>query len=422
MHHPATPSPAQAAPGAPTALAHAPGSRAGQAPSRRLQAVRDSGLLDSPAEPGFDSLTATAARLLGAAACFISIVDEQRDFYKSQSGFPEPLATAREMAGATFCHFTLDRDDVLAIDDTHSDPKWRAVPTVGSLGVRAYAGVPLRWAGQNIGSFCVIDTVPRAWTPDELETIRQLAASAARELDLRAAVAEAREAAAMARAQALSRESVLAVVAHDLRTPLQVLQLSAARLQRGRDPQESAVLQRMLSAVGIMTAMVEGLLKPSESPSTVQAIAVAQLSADAVHMMAPLAEKCRTALSPGDLPDAVVRVDYGQMVRVLGNLIGNSLKYSPEGSCVRLSGARADAPGAPWVELTVADNGVGMTPEEVAQAFDPGWQSERARARNDGVGLGLAIVKSLVESNGGRVRMESRPGEGTSVTIALPCA
>ncbi|MEZ4179860.1 sensor domain-containing diguanylate cyclase, partial [Salmonella enterica] len=82
--------------------------------------MRDSGLLDSPAEPGFDSLTATAARLLGAAACFISIVDEQRDFYKSQSGFPEPLATAREMAGATFCHFTLDRDDVLAIDDTHS--------------------------------------------------------------------------------------------------------------------------------------------------------------------------------------------------------------------------------------------------------------------------------------------------------------
>lgn len=422
MHHPATPSPALAAPGAPTALAHAPDAGAGQAASRRLKAVRDSGLLDSPAEPGFDNLTATAARLLGAAACFISIVDEQRDFYKSQYGFPEPLATAREMAGATFCHFTLDRDDVLAIGDTHSDPKWRAVPTVDSLGVRAYAGVPLRWAGQNIGSFCVIDTVPRAWTPDELETIRQLAASAARELDLRAAVAEAREAAAMARAQALSRESVLAVVAHDLRTPLQVLQLSATRLQRGRDPQDSAVLQRMLSAVGIMTAMVEGLLKPSQSPSTVQAIAVAQLSADAVHMMAPLAEKCSTMLSLGDLPDAVVRVDYGQMVRVLGNLIGNSLKYSPEGSCVRLSGAWAGAPGAQWVELTVADNGVGMTPEEVAQAFDPGWQSERARARNDGVGLGLAIVKSLVESNGGRVRMESRPGDGTSVTLALPCA
>lgn len=422
MHDPEIHPHEQAAPGAHPVPSRTPEPWDSQASPRRLRAVRDSGLLDSPAEPGFDSLTATAARLLGAAACFISIVDERRDFYKSQSGFPEPLATAREMEGATFCHFTLDRDDVLAIEDTHSDPKWRAVPTVDSLGVRAYAGVPLQWDGQNIGSFCVIDVVPRAWTPDELETIRQLAASAARELDLRAAVAEARHAAAMARAQALSRESVLAVVAHDLRTPLQVLQLSATRLQRSSDTQEGAILQRMQSAIGIMATMVEGLLKPSESPSTVQAIPVAQLSADAVHMMAPLAEKCRTTLSLGDLPDAVVRVDYGQMVRVLGNLVGNSLKYSPEGSCVRLSGALAGTPHAPWVELTVTDNGVGMSPEEVAQAFDPGWQSERARLRNDGVGLGLAIVKSLVESNGGQVRMESRPGAGTSVTIALPCA
>lgn len=422
MHDPATRPSERAAHGAPPAHVQAADLGASQASPRRLQAVRDSGLLDSPAEPGFDSLTATAARLLGAAACFISIVDERRDFYKSQSGFPEPLASTREMAGTTFCHFTLDRDDVLAIEDTHADPQWRAVPTVDSLGVRAYAGVPLRWDGQNIGSFCVIDVVPRAWTPDELETIRQLAASAARELDLRAAVAEARQAAAMARAQALSRESVLAVVAHDLRTPLQVIQLSAARLQRSSDPQQAAVLQRMLSATGMMTTMVEGLLKPPEALSTVQVIAVAQLAADAVHMMAPLAEKCRTTLSLGDLPDAVVRVDYGQMVRVLGNLVGNSLKYSPEGSCVQLSGALAGTPHAPRVELTVTDNGIGMNPGEVAQAFDPGWQSERARLRNDGVGLGLAIVKSLVESNGGQVRMESRPGAGTSVTIALPCA
>ncbi|MDA8455355.1 GAF domain-containing sensor histidine kinase [Acidovorax sp. GBBC 3334] len=399
-------------------------SRAAQAQSslHRLRAVRASGLLDSPAEPGFDSLTATAARLLGAAACFISIVDEQRDFYKSQSGFPGPLADARQVGGLTFCHFTLDRDEALTIADTHADPQWQAVPTVQSMGVRAYVGVPLKLEGQNIGSFCVIDTVPRAWTADELETIRQLAVSAARELDLRAALVAAQQAAAMARAQALSRERVLAVVAHDLRTPLQVLQLSATRLQRGSEGPNEAIIQRMLSAVGIMATMVDGLLKPDDSASTVQAVAVASLAADAVHMMAPIAEKCRTALVVGPLPEAVVRVDYGQLVRVLGNLIGNSLKYSPAGSTVRLTGACSCTDAQPTVELTVTDNGVGMGPEEIARAFEPGWQSEAAKARNDGLGLGLGIVKSLVESNGGQVRMESSPGQGTAVTIALPRA
>ncbi|WP_311224236.1 MULTISPECIES: GAF domain-containing sensor histidine kinase [unclassified Acidovorax] len=389
-----------------------------RASSSRLDAVRATGLLDSPQEAGFDSLTTTTARLLNAAVCFISVLDEGRDFYKSQSGFPDPLAQARQLEGPTFCHFTLDRDDALVINDTLASPVWSAVPTVQTLGVRAYVGVPLKSAGENIGSFCVVDTVPRDWTADELETIRQLAASAARELDLRAALASAQQAAVTARVQALSRERVLAVVAHDLRTPLQVLQLSAKLLQRSGDQRNEAVTTRMLSAVGMMATMVDGLLKATDFQSSVQPVTIDTLAGDAVDMMAPIAEKFAIALTLGPLPDAVVRVDYGQLVRVLGNLIGNSLKYSPTGSAIRVTAARQGSS----VEMTVTDNGVGMSAEEVARAFDAGWQSEAAKARKDGVGLGLGIVKSLVEANRGQVRMESLPGMGTSVTITLPCA
>lgn len=384
----------------------------------RMAAVRASGLLDSPTEPSFDSLTATTARLLGAAVCFISVVDETRDFYKSQSGFPDQLAQAREMDGETFCHFTLDRDDPLVINDTLTSPTWSAVPTVHSLGVRAYVGVPMKLAGENIGSFCVVDTVPREWTVQELETIRQLAVSAARELDLRAALAVAQELTATARAQALSRERVLAVVAHDLRAPLQVLQLSATLLQRTDGSRNASVTARMLSAVSMMTTLVDGLLQTADPQSAVQPVTVATLAGDALDMMAPIGEKFSIALVLGAMPDAVVRVDYGQLVRALGNLIGNSLKYSPAGSTVRLSAAQHGAS----VELTVADSGVGMNADEVARAFDAGWQSDAARARKDGVGLGLGIVKSMVEANHGQVRIDSCPGVGTSVTITLPCA
>ncbi len=386
----------------------------------RLRAVQASGLLDSVQEPGFDSLTAVTARLLKCAASFISVVDGERDFYKSQHGFPEALAQARQMQGQTFCHFTLDRDEALVIHDTHSRPEWKAVPTVQSLGVRAYVGVPLKSGGENIGSFCVIDTVPRDWTADELETIRQLAASAARELDLRAALAAARQAAATARAQALSRERVLAVVAHDLRAPLQVIQLSAKLLQRsgGVGAPHETVTHRMLSAVGMMTAMVDSLLKSTDAPPHLQPVAASTLAADAVDMMTPMADKFSMSLVQETLPDATLQVDYGQLVRVLGNLIGNSLKYSPAGSTIRVAGNRR----GDTIDITVTDNGVGMTDEEMARAFEPGWQSESAKARQDGVGLGLGIVKSLVEANQGQVRLESRPGMGTSVTISLPCS
>jgi GAF domain-containing protein len=109
----------------------------------RLAAVHASGLLDSPAEDSFDALTRLASRLLNAQASFISIVDSGRDFFKSQVGFPAPVAQDRQLNGRTFCHYTLGGEGMLVIEDTHSDPVWRSVPSVESLGVRAYAGAPL---------------------------------------------------------------------------------------------------------------------------------------------------------------------------------------------------------------------------------------------------------------------------------------
>lgn len=165
----------------------------------RLQAVASSGLADSPPEESFDALTRLAARLLNVPVSFISVQDGVRDFYKSQCGFPAEVAQARQLSGRHFCHYVLGSDTPLIVDDSHSDPRWLAVPTVQSVGVRAYVGFPLRWAGQTIGSFCVLDIKPRQWTPDELETLRQLALSASRELNLRQSLASAQADSAHAR-------------------------------------------------------------------------------------------------------------------------------------------------------------------------------------------------------------------------------
>jgi hypothetical protein len=98
-------------------------------PDARLEAVRATGLLDTPPEESFDRLTALAAKLLDVPAAFVSLVDEGRDFYKSNFGFPEPIASARQSEGVTFCHFTLRSKEPLVISDTLCDAAYRDVST-----------------------------------------------------------------------------------------------------------------------------------------------------------------------------------------------------------------------------------------------------------------------------------------------------
>lgn len=146
------------------------------ADSRRLDALRSTKLLDTPTEPVFDTLTKRAADLLSVPATFISLVDVDRDFYKSAFGFAKPLSEVRQLEGRTFCHYAIASDAPLVIENTLRDPVFREVPTVTTLGVRAYLGIPLVLDdGEIIGSFCAIDFEPRQWNEGEVALMRALA-------------------------------------------------------------------------------------------------------------------------------------------------------------------------------------------------------------------------------------------------------
>lgn len=159
---------------------------------QRLAAVFDTGLLDTPPEEDFDRLTRLAARLTGAPVTFVSLLDAGRDFYKSTYGMNEALGNARELNGRTFCHHVLVSQDALILEDVTQLPVFRDVPTVASLGVRAYAGIPLKTeAGEVLGSFCAVDFKPKQWSERDIEVLVELAHSAMREMRLRNALREA---------------------------------------------------------------------------------------------------------------------------------------------------------------------------------------------------------------------------------------
>lgn len=161
----------------------------------RLRAVCDTGLLDTPPEESFDRLTRLAARLLEVPATFVSLVDAGRDFYMSTVGFGEPLASARQLQGRTFCHYALLSPGPLLLDDVCALPGFADVPTVQTLGVRAYAGVPLVTPeGLVLGSFCAVDIQPRSWTARDVEVLTELAHATMREITLRQALTRLSEA------------------------------------------------------------------------------------------------------------------------------------------------------------------------------------------------------------------------------------
>jgi PAS domain S-box-containing protein len=160
---------------------------------QRLAALCASRLLDSPAEPAFDRITQLAAKLLAVPVALISLVDEDRQFFKSCVGLPEPWNAQRETPLThSFCKLVVNTGEPLVIEDARTDPRVVGNLAIRDLNVIAYLGAPLiTTEGHVLGALCAIDGVPRQWTADQQRTMTDLAAFVMAEVGAhRAAAAE----------------------------------------------------------------------------------------------------------------------------------------------------------------------------------------------------------------------------------------
>jgi diguanylate cyclase len=152
---------------------------------KRLQALADTGLLDSPDEERFDQYTRLACKILGAPVSLVSLVDDRRQFFKSASGLGEPWATLRETPlSHSFCKYAVASGAPFIVHDAPRHPLVHDNAAVHDLGVIAYAGVPLKTSEQSLGVFCVIDSKPREWTPEELAMLTIVSSAVVAELEL----------------------------------------------------------------------------------------------------------------------------------------------------------------------------------------------------------------------------------------------
>lgn len=216
------------------------------------------------------------------------------------------------------------------------------------------------------------------------------------------------------------RRNVMADVAHELRTPLSVLQGRLEGLIDGVYPRDDRQLAELLEETQVLSRLIDDLriLALSDAgalPLQKEPTDVVELARDVVASMTPEADKKSVTLSvtPSAQP-TLVDVDSVRMREVLTNLVSNAIRHSVAGCSVTISIGQTDGS----VRVTVRDTGAGMSPAEVARMFDRFYKGAGSR----GSGLGLAIVKSIVLAHGGEIFASSEPGKGTTVEFTLSSA
>jgi len=220
-----------------------------------------------------------------------------------------------------------------------------------------------------------------------------------------------------------SRRQMTADIAHDLRTPLTVIGGYLESMRDGVLKPTPERLEMMQTEVLHLQRLVDDLRTLSLADAGELTLNKLEITpenlltrvADTYQLPA---EKLGVALQTRITPDLpFVHVDEERMVQVLGNLVSNALRYTPNGGQITLEAWRS----GDSVLLSVQDTGIGITSEDLARIFERFYRADQARQQSEGKsGLGLSIARSIIKAHGGTIVVESEMGRGTKFTIALP--
>jgi two-component system sensor histidine kinase BaeS len=232
------------------------------------------------------------------------------------------------------------------------------------------------------------------------------------------------------------RRNLTADVAHELRTPLHIIQGNLEGVLDGVYEPTQAHIEATLDETRMLARLVEDLrtLSLAESgqlPLEREPVDVVELLADVGTSFSGQAEAAGVDLrieANDDLSGLTVSGDVGRLDQVLSNLVANALRHTPSGGIITLRAEPVFGPDSrkarEGVRIFVCDTGEGIAPNDLMHIFDRFWRADpsRTRAYGAGSGLGLAIARQLVHAHGGRIEVESVLDGGTTFTIELPCS
>lgn len=389
----------------------------------RVKRLQEYEVLDTKPEEAFDRITRVAAHIFEVPIALVSLVDEDRQWFKSRQGL-DASETPREFA---FCTHAIMKDELFVIPDAAADDRFQNNPLVtDGPKIRFYAGAPLITTdGLGLGTLCVIDTKPREPTPRQLKDLRDLADLALDALNLRRAGRLALEEAHQTIKVDTLQGSFIDSINHELRTPLTSIAGSLSLLASGAvgDLEEEtqnfvAVAERNTNT--LMT-LISDLLDMSQLEkgeldfefSTFDLITAVQECVDQANTTTSK-DTNRVTLNTVSAPQNIY-ADRFHMRKAISALIENALRYSPPDTPVSID----LSPSLDTVGVEVTDRGTGIPLRDRARVFKKFVKlGEPGMAR--GTGLGLSIAKKVIEAHGGEIGIRSNAPQGTHVHFEIP--
>jgi signal transduction histidine kinase/ActR/RegA family two-component response regulator len=388
--------------------------------------------LSSPAD-----IVATASAALGEElnidnVIYAEIDDEQGTFFVRRDwvrkGMPSMAGATRQMDDfGTEIIEALRAGKPITITDVEQDLRTKAsTETYAKLGVRANLAIPLLKAGKLAVVLSLHAREPRDWREMDIQQAQDVAERTWDAIQRVVAEIEVREGEEKLRQADRRKDEFLAMLAHELRNPLAPIGAAAQLLQLGnldkaRIQQTSHIIDRqvrhmthLIDDLLDVSRMTRGLVTLDQAPQDIR-----QIVDEAVEQVMPLVQARSHDLAvqfPADI--GLVTGDKKRLVQIVANLVNNAAKYTPEGGRILVKVAVCQE----QVLVDVIDNGIGMPPQLVKQAFDLFAQGQTTSDRSSGgLGIGLAIVKRLVELHEGTVCCRSDGfGLGSTFVICLP--
>jgi GAF domain-containing protein len=380
------------------------------------------------------TLVESAARLCDADKATIT---RQRDglFYRAEAyGFsPEFIDYVKDVPVAperrTITGRALLEGRIIHVADVLADPDydWAEAQRLG--GYRTIVGVPMLREGVPIGVLALTRSEVRPFSERQIELVSTFADQAAIAIENVRLFDEIQDKNRQLQIASEHKSHFVASMSHELRTPLnaiigltEMMHTHAARFgtEKAQEP-----LRRVNAAGTHLLGLINQVLDLSKIEAgklelNAQTVQLAPLIDDVVGTTRQLAEQNKNRLTveaAGDL--GTLTVDPMRLRQILLNLLSNACKFTKEGEVK----VRARRVAGDWIELAVADSGIGMTAEQRAKLFEEFTQADASTAqRFGGTGLGLAITRKLARMMGGDVTVTSEPGKGSVFTVRLPAS
>jgi two-component system, NtrC family, sensor kinase len=385
--------------------------------------------------PVLNTLVESAARLCGAdKAQIIRPTGNDASYYSAASYRHTPefnaLVRAQPFApgrGGVVGRVLLERKPV-QIPDVVADPEYKYHDLARLGDFRTILAVPLLREGVPIGVLGLSRSKVRPFTDKQIELVTTFADQAVIAIENVRLFDEIQDKSRQLAEASQHKSQFLANMSHELRTPLNAIIGVSEMLREDAEAakQDLEPLDRVLGAARHLLALINDILDLSKIEAgrmelNLETFAPTPLIDDVVKTIEPLAAKNSNKVAVHCTADmGTMHADQMRLRQALLNLMSNANKFTEHGT-ITVDARHAQENGHDWVTISVADTGIGMTPEQMGKLFQEFSQADASTARKyGGTGLGLVISKRFCQMMGGDITVESEPGKGSMFTIRLP--